>query len=83
MSTTPEEILTREAGTGEIPEEVAALSTEDIVAFEDAVSASDANDDADRREEGIEIDNDTIDSLVAQSQEVSDETIDSDGHDRG
>jgi N utilization substance protein A len=53
------------------------------MAAEDLISAYDANDDADRREEGIELDNDTIDSLVAQSQEVSDETIDADEHDRG
>jgi len=82
MSLTPEEILAAEAGNGETPEEVTGFSTEDIAAAEDALSDSDANDAADRREEGIELDNDTIDSLVAESQEVSDETID-DGNDRG
>jgi N utilization substance protein A len=29
------------------------------------------------------MDNDSVDTLVAESQEISDETIDSDGHDRG
>jgi N utilization substance protein A len=76
MSKTPEEILAAEAGTADKPEEVAGLSTEDITALEEANSSSDANDDADRREEAIELDNDTIDTLVAESQEVSDEGID-------
>ena len=82
MSETPEEILAREAGTGEVPEEVQDFSTEDIIAAEDAGSYSDANDESDAREEAIELDNDTIDSLVNDSQEVSSETIDSD-NDRG
>ncbi len=83
MAKTPEAILAEQAGSGETPHEVDELSTEDLIALEDSVSSSDANDDADRREEAIEMDNDTVDSLVAESQEVSDETIDSDGHDRG
>ena len=82
MSKTPEEILAAEAGKGETPEEVANLSTEDITALEEANSSSDANDDADRREEAIELDNDSIDELVNEAQEVSDEGID-DGNDRG
>jgi N utilization substance protein A len=76
MSKTPEEILAAEAGTADKPQEVAGLSTEDITALEEANSSSDANDDADRREEAIELENDTIDTLVAESQEVSDEGID-------
>jgi N utilization substance protein A len=45
---------------------------------------SDALSDADAREEAIELDNDAVDSLVNESQEVSDEGIDDgDGHDRG
>ena len=83
MAETPEEILAREAGNGEVPEEVQEFSTEDIVAAEDAASYSDANDAADAREEAIELDNDTIDSLVNDSQEVSDETIELDGNGRG
>ena len=34
-------------------------------------------------EEAIELDNDAVDSLVNESQEVSDEGIDTDGNDRG
>jgi N utilization substance protein A len=44
---------------------------------------NDANDAADAREAGIELNNDTVDQLVAETQEVSDEGIDTDGHDRG
>ena len=83
MAKTPEEILAEAAAAGEPPVELNSLSTEDVVDAEEAESASDANDDADRREEQIEMDNDTIDSLVADSQEVSDETVDADEHDRG
>ena len=83
MSKTPEELIAEAAALGEPPMETDEISTEDFIALEDAESDSDANDEADRREEAIELDNDTIDSLVAESQEVSDETIDSDGHDRG
>ena len=83
MSRTPEEILAAEAAEGGEAQEIDDFSTEDIAEAEDELSASDANDAADAREEGIELDNDTIDTLVAESQEISDETIDSDGHDRG
>src|SRR6201996_1001058 len=83
MARTPEEILAAEAAEGGEAEEIDSFSTEDIAEAEDELSASDANDAADAREEGIELDNDTIDTLVAESQEISDETIDSDGHDRG
>ena len=83
MSQTPEEILAAEGAAGETLQEVDTVSSEDIAEFEAALSSSDANDDADRREEAIELDNDIIDTLVDESQEVSDETIDQDGHDRG
>ena len=83
MAKTPEEILAEAAAAGEPPVELNSLSTEDLVDAEEAESASDANDDADRREEGIEMDNDTLDTLVADSQEVSDETVDADDHHRG
>jgi N utilization substance protein A len=83
MAKTPEEILAAEAADAGEAEEIDDFSTEDIAEAEDRLSASDANDEADAREEGIEMDNDTIDTLVADSQEISDETIDSDGHDRG
>ncbi|WP_263383321.1 transcription termination factor NusA [Granulicella arctica] len=79
---TPEEILAEEAGTGEA-EEIDDLSTEDLADAEDQDSESDAFSDADAREEAIELDNDTVDSLVNEAQEISDEGIDTDGHDRG
>jgi transcription termination/antitermination protein NusA len=62
--------------------EVSNLSTEDIADLEEAESSSDAFSEADAREERIELDNDTVDTLVNDSQEVSDEGID-DGNDRG
>ena len=40
------------------------------------------NDAADAREERIEMRNDSIDRLVDDAQDYSDEGIDSDGHDR-
>jgi N utilization substance protein A len=75
MSTTPEEILAAQAGSGEA-EEVSEFSTEDLAEAEDQLSSSDANDASDAREEAIELDNDTVDELVDQAQEVSDEGID-------
>jgi len=80
LEKTPEEILAAEVGTADL-EEVTDVSTEDIADEEDA--ATDAFSDADAREEAIELDNDTMDSLVAETQEISDEGIDTDGHDRG
>jgi N utilization substance protein A len=83
MAKTPEEILAADAGAvGEV-EEVGGLSTEDVAELEEADSASDAFSDADAREEQIELENDAVDSLVNESQEISDEGIDTDGHDRG
>ncbi|HEV2647093.1 MAG TPA: transcription termination factor NusA [Acidobacteriaceae bacterium] len=83
VAKTPEEILAADAAAvGEI-EEVSDLSTEDIAAVEEADSESDAFSDADAREEKIELENDAVDSLVNESQELSDEGIDTDGHDRG
>ncbi len=83
MTRTPEEILAEQAGAAGEATEVTEFSTEDLADAEDALSRSDANDDADAREERIELDNDTMDSLVDSAQEVSDEGIDTDGHDRG
>jgi N utilization substance protein A len=81
MEKTPEEILAAEAGTGQA-HETHAVSTEDIVDEEEANSVSDAFSDADAREEAIELDNDAVDTLVDESQDVSNEGID-DGNDRG
>src|SRR5271170_4680916 len=81
MDKTPEAILAEEAGTG-TAKEVSAFSTEDLADLEDRNSGIDAFSDADAREERIELDNDTVDTLVNDAQEVSDEGID-DGNDRG
>ena len=83
MAKTPEELLAEDASAVGDVEEVRNLSTEDIADSEDAQSASDAYSDADARMEAIELDNDAKDQLVAESQEVSDEVIDADDHDRG
>ncbi len=83
MTKTPEQILFEQAQTAGGIEEVSEYSTDDIAAAEDRISSSDANDAADAREEGIEMDNDTMDKLVDNAQEYSDEGIDTDGHDRG
>ena len=83
MEKTPEEILAAEASSvGEVAE-VRDLSTEEIADAEEADSASDATSAADAREEKIELDNDAVDTLVDESQEVSNEGVDRDGHDRG
>jgi transcription termination/antitermination protein NusA len=81
LEKTPEAILAEEAGTGRA-KEIKDLSAEDIVDIEDKASQIDAFSDADAREENIELTNDTVDTLVNDSQEVSDEGID-DGNDRG
>ncbi len=82
VAKTPEEILAEDAEFGEA-QELNGVSAEEIADREDRESASDAISDADRRAEEIELRNDTMDTLVAESQEVSDEGIDNDGHDRG
>jgi N utilization substance protein A len=79
---TPEEILAEQAGSGSA-HEVANLSTEDIAAIEELNSANDGFSDADNREAAIELANDAVDELANQSQEVSEEGIDTEGHDRG
>ena len=79
----PEEILEAVAKSVGKVEEVGDISTEEIADAEEAGSMSDANSDADAREEAIELENDSVDSLVNESQEVSDEGIDTDGNDRG
>jgi N utilization substance protein A len=80
MEKTPEEILAGEAGNGRA-QEVGGLSVEDIADAEERDSDSDAFSDADAREERIELNNDTVDTLVDEAQEVSDEGID-DGRER-
>jgi N utilization substance protein A len=80
---TPEEILEADADEAGEVEEVRDLSTEEIADAEETESESDAVSDADAREETIELENDAVDSLVNESQEVSNEGIDKDGHERG
>ena len=80
---TPEDLLAEDASEFGEAQELNGISTEDLQDAEDRASLSDANDEADAREEQIETDNDTMDQLVAESQEVSDETVDADEHDRG
>ena len=80
---TPEEILEADADEAGEVEEVRDLSTEEIADAEEVDSESDAVSEADAREETIELENDAVDSLVNESQEVSNEGIDKDGHERG
>jgi transcription termination/antitermination protein NusA len=82
MTNSPEEILAGQAADVGSAEEVSEFSAEDIAAAEDESSEIDANDDNDAREAGIELDNDTVDELVEQAQEVSDEGIDDGERDR-
>ncbi len=83
MTLTPEEIIAREAAKSGSATEVREFSTEDIAAAEDQLSDSDANTAADAREENIELKNDTMDELVDNAQELSDEGVDTDTRERG
>jgi N utilization substance protein A len=83
LTKSPEELLVADAREAGVVEEIHGVSTEEIVDAEEASSESDADSDADAREEAIELDNDAVDSLVNESQEVSDEGIDEDGSSRG
>lgn len=83
LSGTTEERLAEEAAEFGEAQELNGVSAEDLIAAEDRASLSDANDDADAREEQIELRNDMIDDLAVQANETADEGIDTDGHDRG
>ncbi len=83
LSGTTEEVLAAEAAEFAEAQELNGVSAEDLIAEEDRASLSDANDDADAREEQIELRNDEVDNLAVQANEISDEGIDTDGHDRG
>jgi N utilization substance protein A len=76
MSHTPEEIIASEAAETGSVQEIDTVSTEDIAEIENILSDNDANDDADAREAAIELDNQSVDDLVNESQEVSNEGID-------
>ena len=84
MEKTPEAIFAEEASIdgASTAKEVNEVSAEDIAASEDEASEIDAFSDADAREAKIELTNDTVDTLVDQSQEFSDEGIE-EGKDRG
>ena len=83
LSGTTEAKLAEEAAEFGEAQELNGVSAEDLAEAEDRASLSDANDEADAREEQIELRNDSVDTLVAETQEISDEGIDTDGHDRG
>jgi N utilization substance protein A len=74
-----EAIIAREAGYRGVEEED-GTTTDDLI--EDEESRTDAYSDADAREEMIELGNDTLDTLVDESQDVSTEGIDQDGWNR-
>lgn len=74
-----EAIIAREAGYGRVRDED-GRSEDDLIEEEEALS--DAYSDADAREEMIESENDTIDTLVNDSQDASTEGIDNDGWNR-
>jgi N utilization substance protein A len=78
----PEEILAAKASEAGEVEEVGEPSSEEIENAEEAESESDAVSEADAREEAIELKNDAVDSLVNESQEVSDEGVETDGNKR-
>jgi N utilization substance protein A len=82
MTKSPEEILAAEAAEAGEAEQIDGLSSEDIADAEDRISESDANDDNDAREEQIELENDSVDQLVAESEEVSSEGAEDDPGDR-
>jgi N utilization substance protein A len=79
----PEEILGSEADPDGEAREVRGKSTEAIAEAEETESESDAVSEADAREEAIEQENDAVDTLVDESQEVSDEGVETDGNKRG
>ena len=79
---TPEESLEADAGPAGETAAARDLSTEAIADAEETDSESDAVSDADAREEAIELENDAVDSLVNESQEVSDEGAETDRHKR-
>ncbi len=79
----PEEILGSEADPDGEAREVRGKSTEAIAEAEETESESDAVSEADAREEAIEQENDAVDTLVDESQEVSDEGVETDGNNRG
>jgi N utilization substance protein A len=68
-----EAIIAQEAGYGETE---GGFTEDELIERENEASLSDAYTDADAQEERIELENDTIDTLVDESQDVSSEGID-------
>jgi transcription termination/antitermination protein NusA len=68
-----EAIIAREAGYVAVDDD---FTEDELIERENEESSSDAYTDADAREERIELENDTIDTLVDESQDVSSEGID-------
>jgi len=71
-----EAIIAREAGEGAIEDDD---SIDELIALED--EETDSYSEADAREEKIELENDSIDTLVDESQDVSTEGTDDGGWD--
>ncbi len=83
MGKTPEAIIAERGIEGEEPLEVEE-SADELLAREDAESELDGfGSDADVREAGIEMDNQTVDDLAVQTEETGNETIDPDENTRG
>ncbi len=83
MSKTPEAIIAERGLDGIEPLEIEE-SADELIAREDAESQLDGfGSDADVREAGIEMDNQTVDDLAAQAGETANETIDPDENTRG
>ena len=83
MSKTPEAIIAERGLDGIEPIEVDE-SADELLEREDSESDLDGfGSDADVREAGIEMDNETMEDLAAQSGETSNETIDPDENTRG
>ncbi len=83
MSKTPEAIIAERGIDGIEPIEVDE-SADDLIAREDEEGQLDGfGSDADVREAGIEMDNQTVDDLAAQAGETGSETIDPDENTRG
>ena len=84
MSKTPEQVYYEQnAGTGAVPVEVDA-DADEILEREASYGDVDGfGSDADVSSAGIEMNNQQMDDLVAQTNEISDETADSDDHHRG
>ncbi|WP_419805576.1 transcription termination factor NusA [Terriglobus sp.] len=77
MSKTPEQVLAEQAIYADEPVEVGSI--DDAVAREDRMSQMDGfGSDADLREAGIEMDNQTMEDLAEQAGETGSETIDRD-----